>query len=302
MIREKKRASSSKFLAPERDLPGPLTMFTTRIFGIVNITRDSFSDGGRYLQADAALRHAHELHRNGAHVLDLGAASSHPDSEKVSAAEEINRLAPVLDSLMAPENYPDQNEEEAPLSVDSYQPEVQRYAIKRGVAFLNDIQGFPYPEVYPDLAAYTSEGGRLILMHSIQREGAATRADKSTENLMGEIQEFFKNRIEALSGAGVPRDSIILDPGMGFFLGARPENSLEVLKNIGELKRRFELEILVSVSRKSFLGELTGRPTEERGAATLAAELFAVSRGADYIRTHDVAALSDALKIQDALQ
>jgi len=260
-----------------------------RIVGVVNITADSFSDGGRYLKPGAALAHARTLLSSGAHVVDLGPASSHPDSRQVSAAQEIERLRPVLDVLLG---------EDAAVSVDSCLPETQLYAVGRGVSYLNDIRGFPDPSMYPVLARAAC---RLVVMHSVQRTERATRTEVDAAVLPGEIDAFFAERIDALCTAGVKRERLLLDPGMGFFLGSDAEASVRVLRGIGDLRRRFALPVLVSVSRKSFLGALSGADVARRGPATLAAELYAAAQGVDYIRTHDVAALRDALAVARAL-
>ena len=135
----------------------------------------------------------------------------------------------------------------------------------------------------------------------VQRQGPATRLTRDVAEVVAGVYEFFQMRIDALVAGGVRRDQLVLDPGMGFFLGSAPEPSLAVLVEVEGLKRRFDLPILISVSRKSFLGRLTGREVQSRGAATLAAEIFAAQRGADFIRTHDVRALSDALSLRAAL-
>ena len=261
-----------------------------KIFGIVNITEDSFSDGGLYLRPERAIERAREHRRAGAFAVDIGAASSHPDAERVSLEEEIRRLASVIPSL---------TKEGISVSVDSYHPEVQRFAMESGADFLNDIQGFSERSIYPVLAAY---GGRLIVMHSIQRNGPADRTESDPQGIMDVIFRFFDDRIESMTGAGIDANRLILDPGMGFFLGTDPIVSVRVLQNIRAIKERFGLPVLVSVSRKSFLGNLTGRSVSERGPSTLTAELFAVDGGADYIRTHDTAALRDALLIQNILR
>jgi dihydropteroate synthase type 2 len=261
------------------------------LFGIVNITADSFSDGGRFIDPGAALAHTRALLAGGADVIDLGAAASNVDAAAVPAKEEIDRLDPLLSAL---------KQDRVAVSVDSFAPEVQRFAISRGADFLNDIQGFPDRSLYPELAAAKC---RLVVMHAVQRRGRAQRLDLSAAQVWNRIIAFFQERIAALEQAGVARERIILDPGMGFFLSSRPEVSCAVLARLGELKQVFGLPVLVSVSRKSFLRAITGRSSvAELGPATLAAELYAAAHGADLIRTHDPAALRDGLRVTAALQ
>jgi len=259
----------------------------TRILGIVNITADSFSDGGEFLAPEAAIRQAKGLISAGADAVDLGPASTHPDAEAVTVTEEIRRLEPVIAALS-----------DVPISVDSYWPETQRWALSKGVAYLNDIQGFPNETIYPELA---DSDATLIAMFSVQATGGATREETDPEQIVPRICAFFDERVEALLSGGVRREQLILDPGMGFFLGSDPECSMAVMRAIPELKSRWNLPLLVSVSRKSFLRKLTGTSLENIGAATLAAELAAARSGVDWLRTHDVAALSDALLVQNAL-
>jgi dihydropteroate synthase len=261
------------------------------ILGIVNLTEDSFSDGGRFLDGAAALAHARGLAAAGAQIIDLGAAASNVDAKPVAAAEEIRRLAPLIAALAA---------DGTPVSVDSFEPEVQRFAIARGAAFLNDIQGFPDPSLYPELAAADC---RLVVMHAVHGRGRAQRIELTADEVWDRIHAFFADRVAALERAGVARERMILDPGMGFFLSSRPEASLRVLAGLNRLKQSFELPVLVSVSRKSFLRAIAGRSTAaELGAATLAAELYAAENGADYIRTHDPRALADGLRVMAALR
>jgi dihydropteroate synthase type 2 len=261
------------------------------LFGIVNITEDSFSDGGRYLDPAAAIAHARALMAAGADVIDLGGAASNIAAAPVDAAEEIRRLDPVMAALAA---------DRTPISIDSFAPQVQRFAIARGADYLNDIQGFPDPSLYPELAAARC---RLIVMHAVQGRGRARQIALSAEEVWDRIHDFLARRIAALEGAGVARERLILDPGMGFFLSDRPEASLRALAGIGRLKRAFGLPVLVSVSRKSFLRAVTGRAAGDAlGAASLAAELYAAARGADFIRTHDPGALCDGLAVIAALR
>jgi dihydropteroate synthase type 2 len=260
-----------------------------RIVGIVNVTEDSFSDGGRYLAPEAAIGHARRLWAEGADVVELGPAASHPGSAPVSAAEEQCRLAPVLGQLVA---------DGIPVSVDSSRPETQRWAISAGVACLNDIHGFADPDLYPALAAAECQ---LVVMHAIQATGSATRVVTDSAAVRDGTGRFFGVRLAALREAGIGEDRLIIDPGLGYFLGSTPGPSLAALAGIRKLKAAFGVPILVSPSRKSFLRALTGRDITRSGPATLAAEIFAVWQGADYIRTHDVAATRDALTVLAAI-
>jgi dihydropteroate synthase type 2 len=271
-------------------VPGPLLPAgSPRIVGIVNITTDSFSDGGRHLAPAAAIAHARKLRADGADVIELGPAASHPDSAPVSAAEERRRLAPVLEQLAA---------DAIPVSVDSFRPETLRFALAGGAAYLNDIHGFGDPGLYPVLAASQC---RLVVMHAVQATGIATRVVTDPATVGDEICQFFTRRLAALRAAGIGRDRLIIDRGLGYFLGRTPGPSLAALARIRELKDTFGVPVLVSPSRKSFLRALTGRDVSQSGAATLAAEIFAAWQGADYIRTHDVAAARDAFTLLAAI-
>jgi dihydropteroate synthase type 2 len=259
-----------------------------KAFGIVNITEDSFSDGGKYLTADAAIAHARALSHD-ADVLDLGAASSNPDAKSVPPDIEIARLAPVVEAL---------RKDGRSLSIDSYAPQVQRWALAQGVDYLNDIQGFPDEALYPELA---ESSAKLVVMHSVQERGKAVRIDVPPSEILSRIRRFFEARIASLTKAGIAHDRLILDPGMGFFLGSDPETSFTVLRALSALKREFALPLLVSVSRKSFLRKIAGVEAADAGPASLTAELFAALNGADFIRTHDPKALKGTLAIWAAL-
>jgi dihydropteroate synthase type 2 len=262
------------------------------IVGIVNITADSFSDGGRFLEPGAAIAHARALAGGGADIIEFGAAASNVAAEPVAPEEEIRRLTPVIGALAG---------SGIPLSIDTFQPEVQRFAIAHGVDYLNDIRGFPGPDLYPELTEATC---RLVVMHAIDAGGGrAQRHDLAPEEVWQNIEEFFADRLARLKQAGIARERLILDPGMGFFLSTRADASLRVLAQLPRLKQAFGLPVMISVSRKSFLAAITGReaPTD-RGPASLAAELYAAAHGADLIRTHNPAALRDALIVTTALK
>jgi dihydropteroate synthase type 2 len=258
----------------------------------VNVTRDSFSDGGKFLDPDAAVAHARRLVADGADVVDLGAESTHPDSEDVSAEEELDRLAPVIRPLKA---------DGIRISVDTHKPVVMRNVLDLGVDYVNDITALRDPE---SIAAVRGRDVKLIIMHSRAAAARAERAAADPATIVDEIIHFFEQRIAALTGAGIARQRLILDPGMGLFLGSNPEASLAVLRDLERL-HRFGLPLLISTSRKSFIGAVLGstqtpRPVDQRGSGTLATEIWALMHGAAYIRTHDVRALRDAMTVISA--
>jgi len=257
----------------------------TFIFGILNITGDSFSDAGRFLDTKAAREHARSLMADGANGLDIGGASSNPRSKYVPPEVEIARLKPIV-ALAKKQGWP--------VSVDTFAPETQLWALKAEADYVNDIQGFPDPELYPKFAASKA---KLIIMHSVQERGRAQKIDTDPQSIVGRIADFFEERTNALMEAGVARDRLILDPGMGLFVGTRPQVSLTILRRLGIIKSAFGLPILVSLSRKSFLRTLVGRDLKDIGPSTLAGELYAALNGADMIRTHEPRPLRDALTI-----
>jgi dihydropteroate synthase type 2 len=254
-----------------------------KIVGIVNITADSFSDGGLYLEPERAIDHAKLLIFNGADIVELGAASSHPDAGEVTASEEIARLAPVIEVLAA---------EGIDVAVDTTKREVQRFCMEKGVGMMNDIRGFPDPVLHQELASSTC---RLVVMHSVDRDHFAKRRPTDPSAVFHAACAFFRARLEQLNAAGVARERIILDPGMGYFLGSNPETSLAMLGRLAELRSLFDCPLFVSVSRKSFLRNLETMGSCDIASRTLAAELLAASEGAEYIRTHEAGPLHQAL-------
>ncbi len=255
-----------------------------QIAGILNITPDSFSDGGSFLEPAKALAHARYLWDSGADIVDLGAASSRPGAESVPAEEERRRLAPVLEALTS---------EAHRLSVDSHQTPIQRYALSHGVAMLNDVQGFADAAFYPELAAAQC---RLVVMHKVPEPEAPP-----PEPLFDALRRFFDKRLAALSTAGVQSSRIIIDPGMGLFLGRRRSLSFAALKAVKRLKEEYRLPVMISVSRKSFLRMRDSMTPQTAAAASLAAEIFAAAQGASYIRTHDPLAFADGWRVWQEL-
>ncbi|MEM9174176.1 MAG: dihydropteroate synthase [Myxococcota bacterium] len=260
------------------------------LVAIVNITEDSFSDGGRFLEAEAAIAHARGLAESGANWLELGPASSHPDAALVPPDEQIRRLAPVVEALA---------EGPLPLSVDATRPEVLEWALDHRVGMVNDVRGFPDEATRERVGA--SEA-LVVVVHSLLSQERATRDGATPDQVLASIDRFFDARLEELVRAGVDESRLIVDPGMGFFLGRDPRSSVAVLQSIPALRARFGRPIFVSVSRKSFLRAIASRDVDTVGAATLAAELYAARLGADYLRTHDVGALRDGLAVEAALE
>lgn len=262
------------------------------VFGIVNVTDDSFSDGGRFRSTDAAIAHGRRLWAEGAAVLDLGAESTHPDAADVSAAEEVHRLAPVVAALVA---------DGAVVSIDTCKPAVMRELATAGIAWLNDVHGFR-SEAALAAAADAPQAMRFVVMYSRSQTPRADRPADPQDGaaLVGELAAFVRERLAAFAAVGIARERLVFDPGMGFFLGRTAAPSLAVLRRLPELVA-LGVPWLLSVSRKSVVGEVTGRPVAARGPGTLAAELWAARAGAAYLRTHDVAALRDALAVERAI-
>ena len=261
------------------------------IFGIVNVTRDSFSDGGKFFSAEAALEHAEHLLASGADVLDIGAESTHPDAEDVPDAEEIRRLEPVVGPLV---------DRGVSVSVDTTKPAVMGAMTELGAAWINDVNGFRDEQAMQVVAA-APETVRFVVMFSRAQGPRADRRAHGAAGLLDDLRRFFDERRAAFAAAGVGPDRVVFDPGMGFFLGKDALPSLLVLRHLNTLCASHG-PLLVSVSRKSFLGQVTGSPVAQRGPATLSAELWAARGGAAYLRTHDVRALRDALSVAAAIE
>jgi dihydropteroate synthase len=260
-----------------------------KIVGILNVTPDSFSDGGLYLEPNAAVEKARALIAQGADIIDIGAESSRPEAQKVLAQEEINRLSPIIKIL---------KQEKITLSVDTYKPEVMHQVLKMGVDMINDITALKDPASVEIAKEY---GVPVVIMYARGPGPHADRTVREHRRLMDEITRFFANRIDALTGSGIKLENIIIDPGMGFFLGGNPEPSLMVLKHLKELKR-LGVRLYLSTSRKSFIGTILHREVSKRAAGTLATELWAYLQGVDFLRTHEVEPLQDAIRMLQAIQ
>lgn len=251
------------------------------IMGIVNLTPDSFSGDGLMCSTARAVDHARRQIDEGADILDIGAESSRPGAIPTSLEEELARLLPVLEAL---------GDCGVPLSIDTYKPEVMRAALAVGASMINDIYGLRMPGALEVLA---SSDCSVCLMH-MQGEPLTMQASPVYGDLVAEVREFFMERVSTAEAAGIQPERIVLDPGFGF--GKSVEHNVELLRRLPEVGV-LELPLLVGMSRKSMLGAITGRPVDQRLAASLGAALLAAQNGARIVRVHDVAATRDVFEM-----
>ncbi|MED5621774.1 dihydropteroate synthase [Ideonella sp. BN130291] len=256
-----------------------------QVMGIVNVTPDSFSDGGRFASTDAALAHCDQLKAEGADILDIGGESTRPGARSPSPEEELARVRPVLAHATTLG---------LPVSVDTSTPLVMEAALELGVDIVNDVRALMRPGAVALVAAHASAG--VCLMH-MRGEPGTMQGDPAYADVVGEVGRFLAERAAELRRQGIAAERITLDPGVGF--GKTVQHNLELLQRQHELLA-LGYPLLVGWSRKSTLGALTGRPVAERLAGSVAAALAAVQRGARIVRVHDVAATVDALKIWQA--
>ena len=262
------------------DLSRPLVM------GVLNVTPDSFSDGGRFANLDAALRQAEQMAAEGAAIIDVGGESTRPGAAAVSAQEEIARVLPVVEGIAARLHIA--------VSIDSSKPEVMQAAVAAGASMVNDVYALRRQGAL-EMAA--SLGVAVCLVH-MQGEPRTMQSSPHYDDVAGEVAAFLTARVDACVAAGIERERITVDPGFGF--GKTARHNLELLANLERI-HALGLPLLVGVSRKDTLGKLTGRPIEGRLAAGIAAAVLAVERGAHIVRTHDVRATLDALKVAAAV-
>jgi dihydropteroate synthase len=258
-----------------------------RVMGIVNVTPDSFSDGARHADAASAIAHAERLVRDGADILDIGGESTRPGATPPSADEELARVLPVLRAAVGLG---------VPVSVDTSEPRVMAAALDAGADIVNDVRALQRPGALDVLADHGAAG--VCLMH-LPGEPATMQQAARYADVVAEVAAFLGARAMALQRAGIAAERIVLDPGIGF--GKTVEHNLRLLARQRELLA-LGFPLLVGWSRKSTLGTLTGRPVHERVAASVAAALMAVERGARIVRVHDVAATVDALKLWRAVE
>jgi dihydropteroate synthase len=255
------------------------------IMGIVNVTPDSFADGGHYFDKVRAVEHAQRLIGEGADIVDVGGESTRPGAPVVPADEELRRVLPVVEALMG---------HGVPVSVDTNKAEVMRKVLAAGASMINDISALSDPEA---MAAIARSDCAVCLMH-MQNDPATMQAAPRYDDVVAEIKDFLSARIAAAESAGIGRERIAIDPGFGF--GKTATHNLVLLRELGEFAE-LGVPVLVGWSRKSTIGKITGRATSDRVHGSVAAALMAVERGAAIVRVHDVAATRDALAMHNAV-
>ena len=255
------------------------------VMGILNVTPDSFSDGGRYHALEFAMSRAEEMIADGVDMIDIGGESTRPGSPSVPEDEELRRVMPVLYAL---------RDLGKPLSVDTCKPKVMREAIIAGADMINDINGFRAPGA---LEAVAGSDCGLCIMH-MQSTPQTMQQQPVYADVVREVIDFLRERVGAMEAAGIARERICVDPGFGF--GKTVEHNYALLRHIGQMQAELGLPVLAGLSRKSMIGAVTGRPVEQRMAGSLAGALAAVAHGARIVRVHDVAETVDALKVWHA--
>ena len=262
------------------DLSKPLVM------GVLNVTPDSFSDGGQFAECDAAVSHARQLVADGAAIIDIGGESTRPDAQPVPATVELERVLPVLDAL---------RDVGVPVSIDTSKPEVMREALAQGADMINDVYAFRARGALETIASCEAA---LCIMH-MQGEPRTMQHAPRYDDVVAEVRSFLVERAHAAEAAGVARERIVIDPGFGF--GKTLGHNLELVRSLDAIVAS-DWPVLVGLSRKSMLGRITGRASGERIHASVAAALLAVLRGARIVRAHDVRATCDALAVLHAVE
>ncbi|MGP1609487.1 MAG: dihydropteroate synthase [Burkholderiales bacterium] len=262
-----------------------LSLARPLLMGVINVTPDSFSDGGRFFSVAAAVAHARQLIDEGADLLDVGGESTRPGAAPVTLDEERRRVLPVLEALAGAG---------VPLSVDTQKPELMREAVVAGAAMVNDVNGFQAPGA---LAAVAGSHCAICIMHKQGNPQTMQQSPQYTDVVV-EVRDYLRQRIAAAEQAGIARDRIVVDPGFGF--GKALDHNLELLRRLDAIAA-LAVPVMAGLSRKAMIGKLTGREADDRLAGSIAAALLAVQRGAAIVRVHDVAATRDALAVWRAV-
>ena len=264
-----------------------LTLDRTRVMGVLNVTPDSFSDGGRFLSFDAAIEQAARMAEQGADIVDVGGESTRPGSDELPVQVELDRILPVIEAIVA--------RLDVAVSVDTSKPEVMEAAVAAGASLINDVYALQRDGA---MQAAVALDAAICLMH-MQGEPLTMQVRPEYKALPDDIIDFLTDRVRACSAAGIKSRRLIVDPGFGF--GKNDGHNLKILANL-ERFRDLKLPLLVGLSRKRTLGNLTGKASDERVAAGVAAAVIAASKGANIVRTHDVGPTVDALKVLDAVR
>nr|WP_315481168.1 dihydropteroate synthase [uncultured Undibacterium sp.] len=265
---------------------GLKTVFKPLVMGILNVTPDSFSDGGKFQSLDHAITHAEQMIEDGVDIIDIGGESSRPGATPLPLDEELKRVIPLIYAL---------RDCGKPISIDTYKPEVMREAIIAGADMINDIRGFDSAEARAVVA--DSDVG-LCVMH-MQKSPETMQEQPRYQNVTQEVIAFLRERCDQLVVAGVEKNRLSIDPGFGF--GKTLEHNIELLQNINWMQEELGLPVLAGISRKTMIGSITGKPVERRMAGSLAAALAAMAQGARILRVHDVAETVDAIRVWQAV-
>lgn len=259
----------------------------TLIMGILNVTPDSFSDGGDFFSFESAVEQAQKLISDGAHILDIGGESTRPFSEQVSAEEESRRVIPVIEAIT--------KRVSVPISVDTAKSEVAKQALEAGASMINDISALRSDPLMAEVAA--DYGVPVILMH-MKGTPKTMQVNPAYDNLLREIKSFFEERVETARSLGIQKEKIIIDPGIGFGKGLH--DNLCLIRNLHFLEE-LDLPVLLGVSRKAFIGQILDLPPEERIEGTIASALLSILNGAHILRVHDVAAVKRAVLVAETI-
>lgn len=257
-----------------------------KLMGVVNVTPDSFSDGGLYLDPEAAIAHGEELAAAGAAILDIGGESTRPGAEEVPEAEELRRVVPVVAGLAG---------SGAEISIDTSKAAVAAAALDAGAAIVNDVTALRGD---PGMAALCAERGATVVLMHMLGDPRTMQRDPTYGDVVAEVGAFLAERLQAAVAAGIAEERIWLDPGIGF--GKTAEHNLELLRRLPEL-RRLGRPLVIGTSRKSFIGRLDGSPAGERLGGTIASSVLAAAEGAEVLRVHDVREVAEAIKLAGAV-
>ncbi len=260
----------------------------THIMGVLNVTPDSFSDGGLYFQRDKAIEHGLSMAQDGADIIDVGGESTRPYSEKISLQEELDRVIPVIQALSS--------EIKIPISIDTYRAEVARQALQAGASIINDISALRFD---PDMISVAAEAGVPVVLMHMQGSPIDMQKDPTYENLIPEILDFLKDAIDRAVAGGIQKDMIIVDPGIGF--GKTFDHNLQIIRELNQFSV-LERPVMLGTSNKAFIGHILSKEPHERDTGSMATVAAGVLNGAHIVRVHNVEKTVETIKIIDAIK